>query len=181
MVLGLVLLIVPMVERPHVRSIYVPLIHVGKKRCECRYHKLHVIMGGWWWKERRPAPDSLFCPYDKIPREARALLERCLCRPSLYLSVPQCYLTAVSGVCAVYAEVADYVFRSARCKLEATFNIESVSDCCLHVRHDCSTKQSASALHSLEQSQFTLGPVFATESQLAYVVFVNIALMQNVC
>ncbi|KAL3137504.1 hypothetical protein ABBQ38_004792 [Trebouxia sp. C0009 RCD-2024] len=42
----------------------------------CRYHKLHVIMGGWWWKERRPAPDSLFCPYSKIPRESRALLER---------------------------------------------------------------------------------------------------------
>lgn len=41
-----------------------------------RYHKLHVIMGGWWWKERRPAPDSLFCPYSKIPRESRALLER---------------------------------------------------------------------------------------------------------
>lgn len=42
----------------------------------CRYHKLHVIMGGWWWKERRPAPDALFCSYKAIPREARAVLER---------------------------------------------------------------------------------------------------------
>ena len=62
-----------------------------------RYHKLHVIMGGWWWKERRPAPDSLFCPYNKIPKEARALLERCVhvsdtCVESLicpYINVPE--------------------------------------------------------------------------------------------
>lgn len=42
----------------------------------CRYHKLHVLFSGFWWKDRRPAPDKLFCSYKRIPREAKGMLER---------------------------------------------------------------------------------------------------------
>ena len=48
----------------------------------CRYHKLHVLFSGFWWKDRRPAPDELFCSYKRIPKEAKGMLERCAANES---------------------------------------------------------------------------------------------------
>ncbi|KAK9821582.1 hypothetical protein WJX81_008445 [Elliptochloris bilobata] len=39
-----------------------------------RYHKLRVLLGGWWRKENRPPSDRLFRPYKELPPEARDFL-----------------------------------------------------------------------------------------------------------
>ena len=44
--------------------------------CLCRHHKLRVLVGGWWRKSNRPAPQDLFLDYDDIPKEPRLFLER---------------------------------------------------------------------------------------------------------
>ncbi len=44
--------------------------------CLFRHHKLRVLVGGWWRKSNRPAPQDLFLDYDKIPKEPRMFLER---------------------------------------------------------------------------------------------------------
>ena len=44
-----------------------------------RHHKLRVLVGGWWRKANRPAPQDIFLDYDEIPREPRLFLERCAC------------------------------------------------------------------------------------------------------
>ena len=43
----------------------------------CRHHKLRVLVGGWWHKSNRPAPQDIFLDYDEIPKEPRLFLERC--------------------------------------------------------------------------------------------------------
>ena len=43
-----------------------------------RYHKLRLLFGAWWNKENRPPPEHLFYPYQRIPKECRQLLERCV-------------------------------------------------------------------------------------------------------
>ena len=46
-----------------------------------RYHKLRVLLGGWWRKENRPPSDRLFRPYKDLPDEARDFLVKCASPP----------------------------------------------------------------------------------------------------
>lgn len=42
-----------------------------------RYHKLRVLLGGFWHKENRPPSERLFRPYKDLPEEARDFLVKC--------------------------------------------------------------------------------------------------------
>lgn len=77
-----------------------------------RYHKLRVLLGGFWRKENRPPSDRLFRPYKDLPEEARDFLVKCAsthggCKPAT--------LAVVSETCS---RAAGWRARSCSCALQ---------------------------------------------------------------
>lgn len=52
----------------------VTIAHQGRAARLRRYHKLRVLLGGFWRKENRPPSERLFRPYKDLPEEAREFL-----------------------------------------------------------------------------------------------------------
>ena len=79
-----------------------------------RYHKLRVLLGGFWRKENRPPSERLFRPYKDLPAEARDFLVKCAaahCAVKQGLTLPYNQVLAAGGQAGVHDCAALHALR----------------------------------------------------------------------